>query len=132
MFLDNASNWPHKGLNLKNEKKFCQGTHPPSFKSIGPAIKKRATDDDNGRRRTSGHGNELIRETGSGSRKKGIGRPRSACTVDNKDRVEDLIQSQENDLGSHKSQREITREINVSRRSVNRLATSRQVGVFLP
>ena len=63
-----------------------------------------------------------IKETGSIGRKPGSGRPRTASTEDNKARVEDLIASQEDQPGSHQSQRQIAHNLNVSRSSVQRIA----------
>ena len=64
-----------------------------------------------------------IKDTGSTSRKQGSGRPRTAVNDDNKAYVEEMIVSQEDQPGTHKSQREISRDLNVSRRptSVRRM-----------
>ena len=61
-----------------------------------------------------------IKDTGSTSRKQGNGRPRTAVNDDNKVYVEEMIVSQEDQPGTRKSQREISRDlyINVSRTSV--------------
>ena len=58
-----------------------------------------------------------IKDTGSTSRKQGSGRPRTAVNDDNKAYVEEMIVSQEDQPGTHKSQREISRALNVSRTS---------------
>ena len=63
-----------------------------------------------------------IKDTGSTSRQSGSGRPRTACTDENKDNVEDMIQSQEDLPGTHHPQRRIARELGVSQSSVSRLA----------
>ena len=63
-----------------------------------------------------------IEDTGSTSRQSGSGRPRTACTDENKDNVEDMIQSQEDLPGTHHPQRKIARELGVSQFSVSRLA----------
>ena len=56
------------------------------------------------------------------SKQSGSGRPRTACTDDFKDNVEDMIQSQEDLPGTHQPQRKIARERGVSQSSVSRLA----------
>ena len=63
-----------------------------------------------------------IEDTGSTSRQSGSGRPRTTCTDENKDNVEDMIQSQEDLPGTHHPQRKIARELGVSQSSVSRLA----------
>ena len=63
-----------------------------------------------------------IEDTGSASRQSGSGRPRRACTDENKGNVEDMIQSQEDQPGTHHPQRKIARELGVSQSSVSRLA----------
>ena len=63
-----------------------------------------------------------IKDTGSTSRQSGSGRPRTACTDENKDNVEDMIQSEEDLPGTHHPQRKIDRELGVSQSSVSRLA----------
>ena len=62
-----------------------------------------------------------IRETGSAERKPGSGRVRTATTVENKDYVEEMIVSQEDRPGTHRSQRQIASDLDVSRRSVKRM-----------
>ena len=54
-------------------------------------------------------------------RKPGSGRPRSARTQQNIERVSELICSQDDDPHSHKSPREIQRETGISRSSVQRI-----------
>ena len=69
--------------------------------------------------------NRLVKKieyTGSTSRQSGSGRPRTACTDENKDNVEDMIQSQEDLPGMHYPQRKIARELGVSQSSLSRLA----------
>ena len=63
-----------------------------------------------------------IEDTSSTSRQSGSGWPRTACTDENKDNVEDMIQSQEDLPGTHHPQRKIARELGVSQSSVSRLA----------
>ena len=65
---------------------------------------------------------EKIEDTSSTSRQSGSGRPRTACTDENKDNVEDMIQAQEDVPGTHHPQREIAHELGVSQYSVSRLA----------
>jgi DNA-binding MurR/RpiR family transcriptional regulator len=55
-----------------------------------------------------------IKETGSTSRKSGSARPRTATTVENKRYVEEAIVSQEDNPATHKSQRQIASNLNVS------------------
>jgi transposase len=62
-----------------------------------------------------------IDETGSIERRPGAGRPRTARCDDNIEQVEQLALSQENKPGTHFTQREIARELNVSRSTVNRI-----------
>ena len=62
-----------------------------------------------------------IEDTGSTSRESGSGRPRKACTDENKDNVEDMIQSQEDLPGTHHPQRIIACELGVSQSSGLRL-----------
>lgn len=71
-----------------------------------------------------------IRATGSVARKTGSGRPKTVCTEENKDRVEELIQSQEENPGSHKSLREVASDLEVSKSSVQRMAKSRDLQPF--
>ena len=62
-----------------------------------------------------------IKDTGSTCRKQGSGRPRTAVNDGNKAYVEEMIVYQEDQPGAHKSQREISRDLNVSRTSVRRI-----------
>ena len=64
-----------------------------------------------------------IRATGSVARKTGSGRQKTVCTEENKDRVEELIQSQEENPGSHKSLREVASELEVSKSFVQRMGS---------
>ena len=69
--------------------------------------------------------NRLVKtseDTGSTSRQSGSGRPRTACTDENKDNVEDMIQYQEDLPVTHHPQRKIACELGVSQSSVSRLA----------
>ena len=64
-----------------------------------------------------------IDETGSATeRKAGSGRPKSARTAANINDVQELICSQEGDSGQHFSNREIAMELEISDRSVRRIA----------
>ena len=63
-----------------------------------------------------------IEDTGSTSRQSKSGRPRTACTDENKDNVEDMIQSHEDLRGTHHPQRKIAHELGVSQSSVSRMA----------
>jgi len=62
-----------------------------------------------------------IKETGTTDRKQGSGRPRTAATEENKAYVEEFIASQEEAPGTHKSQRKLASDLNVSRSSVRRM-----------
>ena len=62
-----------------------------------------------------------IKQNNSTKRKPGSGRPRTARTQDNVNAVEELIQSQEDNPGSHKSARQVAAYVGISRRSVGRI-----------
>ena len=62
-----------------------------------------------------------LRETGTTDRKKGSDRPRSARTEDNVSSVEELVLSQEGQPQTHRSIRQISREIGVPKSSVLRI-----------
>jgi len=62
-----------------------------------------------------------LRETETTDRKKGSGRPRSARTEDNVSSVEELVLSQEGQPQTHRSIRQISREIGVPKSSVLRI-----------
>lgn len=59
-----------------------------------------------------------LRETGTTDRLPGSGRPRTARTTENIDAVNDLVLSQEEAPRTHKTTRQIARELTISRRSV--------------
>ena len=68
--------------------------------------------------------NRLLRKidtTGSAERRPGQGRKRSVRTQENIDNVGDLVLSQDNNPQTHRTQREISRELGISRGSVNRI-----------
>ena len=71
-----------------------------------------------------------IKETGSTKRKAGSGRPKTASTAENKAYVEEVIVSQEDQPGTHKSQREIAKDLNVSRSSVRRMTRAANLKSF--
>ena len=74
-----------------------------------------------------------LRETGSIHRKPGTGLydgNRSVCTNENMEIVDDLIQSQEDQPGTHKSYSEIAIEIGGSKRSVERMVKSSGTNSF--
>ena len=62
-----------------------------------------------------------IDKTGGIERKKGSGRPKSARTDENIETVEELILSQEEEPGSHKTPRQIERETGISHTSIRRI-----------
>jgi transposase len=82
------------------------------------------------RRRTVADLIAKIKKTGSSARKPGSGRPFSSVTPTNTETVADEIQSQEDNPGSHKSQRQIAKQLNVSRRSVSRMVKNLGLKAF--
>ena len=73
---------------------------------------------------------QKLRRDGTTERRRGSGRPRTATTRANSDYVEEHSQSQENRPGTHKSQRRIAGELNISRRSVQRIQKSQHLKSF--
>ena len=65
------------------------------------------------------------RRSGHYYRKIGSGRPVTAVTEENLAELEQLYQSQDDKPGTHNSQRQVTRIIGVSRRSVQRVLRRR-------
>lgn len=65
-----------------------------------------------------------IKQTGTTDRKKGSGRPCTATTEENQQQVGEMIASQEECPGTHQSQRQIAAQLQVSRRSVQRMTTN--------
>lgn len=68
--------------------------------------------------------NRIIKKleaTGSTERKPGSGRPVTACTAENLEYVEENICSQEDNPGTHRSQRQIASDLDVSRSSVRKM-----------
>ena len=66
---------------------------------------------------------QRVDQTGSATeRKPGSGRPKTARSAANVARVEELICSQEDESGQHSSIREIAAELDISSRSVRRIA----------
>ncbi len=66
---------------------------------------------------------QRIDRTGLGfARKDGSGRPKSVRSVDNIEKVQELICSQENEPGTSKSTRQVASEIGISATSVRRIA----------
>jgi len=55
-----------------------------------------------------------LRTKGSIEQAPGSGRPRTTCTVENVDAVEDLAQSQENQPQTHRCTRQVSRELGIS------------------
>ena len=62
-----------------------------------------------------------LRETGTTDRLPGSGRPRTSRTAENIDAVNDLVLSQDDAPRTHKTTRQIARELVISRRSVGRI-----------
>lgn len=71
-----------------------------------------------------------IEMTGTSDRKQGGGRHATVCTQQNTDYVEEMIQSQEEEPGTHLSQRQIAKNLRVSRQSVQRMAKNLQLKAF--
>ena len=71
-----------------------------------------------------------IKKTGSAGRKKGSGRPRTARTAANEDKVEELVCSQDGEPGTHRSQRQISRKLKMSRSSVQRIVKAKRMRAF--
>ena len=69
--------------------------------------------------RTVNEAIKRLQETGTIYRKKGSGRPIVSATSENVAIVDDLIQSQEEQPGTHRSQRQIASQIDVSLGAVN-------------
>ena len=69
-------------------------------------------------KRTINHLIKKIEATGSHERRKGGGRPAAASTDTNVLAVADLIESQEDEPGTHKSQRKIAAGLNISQSRV--------------
>ena len=64
---------------------------------------------------------QKIDRTGSVDRKPGSGKTRKARTAQNVDSVEELVLSQEDAPGTHRTIRQIARELDISRSSVHRM-----------
>lgn len=64
---------------------------------------------------------QKIDRTGSFDRKPGSGKTRKARTAQNVDSVKELVLSQEDAPGTHRTIRQITRELDISRSSVHRI-----------
>jgi len=62
-----------------------------------------------------------LRNTGTVDRRPGSGRPRSARTEENVERVNDLALSQEDKLQTHRTVREISREMGIHQSSAFRI-----------
>ena len=62
-----------------------------------------------------------ITETGSSDKKMSSGRPRLWSTADNIKTVEELVQSQENNPGTHRTLRQIARETGMAATTVHRI-----------
>ena len=73
---------------------------------------------------------EKIRTSGSTSRKRGSGRPRTANTETNKDFVKEAIASQEDKPGTRKSQRKIARDLGIARSSVQNITKELELKPF--
>ena len=73
---------------------------------------------------------QKYKDTGEWTRKSGSGRPVIASTEENADATEDLIQSQEDEEGSHVSIRDIAKHLDISKSTVHRLAKARKINSY--
>jgi len=76
--------------------------------------------------------NRLLRKidkTGSAEKSPGQGRKRSVRTQENTDDVADLVQ--DNNPQTHRTQREISRELGISKGSVNRIVRKRSAAAVI-
>ena len=64
---------------------------------------------------------QKLQKTGSVKRLQGSGRPRTVSTDENAQLVDDLLCSQDDQPGSHLSQRKISNRLNIPRSSVQRI-----------
>ena len=71
--------------------------------------------------RSVNHLIHTFEERGYVERKRGCGRPITACTQENIDYTEEMIQSQEDRPGTHLAPRELTQHLSVSQSSVRRM-----------
>ena len=71
-----------------------------------------------------------IHTTGSMAHKIGSGRPRSVGIDENESHVEELIQYQEDSLGTHKCLTEITSDLKLSKSSVPKMANDLKLKPF--
>ena len=62
-----------------------------------------------------------VEQTGSIARKKGSGRPTTVCTEENAALVDELLCSQDDQPGTHLSQRKIAQRLNIERKSVRNI-----------
>ena len=69
---------------------------------------------------------QKIKETGSIKRRKGFGRPVTACTPENEQFVDEEICSQDDKPGTHTAARAIAEKLNVSHTSVRRMIVRRK------
>jgi hypothetical protein len=65
-----------------------------------------------------------IDETGTTHRKPGSGKKRTARTAENVSSVEELILSQENEPGTHRTVRQISREIGIPKTVVHKIISN--------
>ena len=71
-----------------------------------------------------------LEQTGSCARKQGSGRPKTALSDEQKTQVEELACSQEDEPGTHLSQRKIARRLGASRSSVQRHLKAKNMKAF--
>ena len=69
------------------------------------------------------------KETGSMERRKGSGCPVSATTVENEEKIEEMICSQE-EPGTHTHPREIAKQLGISHTSVRRLIKKKKINQY--
>jgi len=91
------------------------------LKNYGPTKLMSEFPEKNWKRRGLENLLKKLRETGTTDRKKGSGKPRSARTEDNVSSVEEQVLSREGQPQTHRSIRQISREIGVLKSSVLRI-----------
>ena len=80
--------------------------------------------------RSVNHLIHTFEERGYVERKRGSGRPITACTQENIDYTEEMIQSQEDRPGTHLTPRELSQHLSVSRSSVRRMISKKKLKAF--
>ena len=71
-----------------------------------------------------------LKESGSIERRKGSGRPASACTEENQEYVDEAIFSQDEEEGTHEPPSKIADNLNISKSSVKRMIKKSKINQF--